>query len=64
MIKKNDYIEAELNTIRAEFYEKTKDMSSKERVAYIKAQVAPVHKKYGINTVSNAKAVVSPKVVF
>ena len=54
MKKKND-IETELNAIRADFYEKTKDMSSSERIAYLKAQVAPAHQKYGIQTVSETK---------
>lgn len=51
-MKKNNDIETELNAIRVNFYEKTKDMSSSERVAYIKAQVAPVHQQYGICTIS------------
>ena len=51
----NNNIETELNAIRADFYEKTKDMSSSERVAYLKEQVAPVHQKYGIQTISTAK---------
>jgi hypothetical protein len=50
-MKKNSNIESELNKIRADFYEKTKNMSSSERVAYLKAQIAPVHQKYGIQTV-------------
>jgi len=54
MKKKND-IETELNAIRVAFYEKTKDMSSSERIAYLKAQVAPVHQKYGIHTVSETE---------
>ena len=52
MKKKND-IETELNAIRADFYEKTKDMAPSERIAYLKAQVTPVHQKYGIRTVRN-----------
>ena len=55
-MKKHNNIEAELNAIRADFYEKTKDMSSSERVAYLKAQVAPIHEKYGIRTVSATKS--------
>ena len=51
-MKKYNNIETELNKIRADFYETTKDMSPSERVAYIKAQVAPVHKKFGIRPVS------------
>ena len=53
-MKKQNDIEIELNTIRVDFYEKTKDMTPSERVAYLKAQVAPVHQKYGIHTISEA----------
>ena len=51
-MKKQNNIETELNKIRAEFYEITKDMSPSEMNAYIKAQVAPVHKEFGIRPVS------------
>jgi len=50
-MKKQNNIETELNAIRIDFYEKTKDMSSSERVAYLKEQVAPVHEEYDIHTV-------------
>ena len=48
-------IEAELNAIRVDFYEKTKNMTAKERIAFLKAQVAPIHDKYGIKTISEIK---------
>ena len=51
-MKKNNDIETELNKIRIDFYERTKDMSSSERIAYLKTQVNPLHQKYGIKTVS------------
>ena len=51
-MKRQNNIETELNKIRADFYEITKDMSPSERVAYLKAQVAPVHQKFGIRPVS------------
>ena len=54
-MKKQNDIEKELNAIRVDLYEKTRDMLPSERVAYIRAQVAPVHKKYGIHTVSGPK---------
>jgi len=61
-MKKNNDIETELNIIRIEFYEDTKDMSPSERVAYIKAQVAPVCQQYNICTInareSNARVAV------
>jgi len=47
---KNNPVERELNAIRADFYEKTKDMSPSKRVEYIKAQTAAVHDKFGITT--------------
>jgi hypothetical protein len=56
-MKKPNNIETELNAIRADFYEQTKDMSPSEITAYLKAQVAPVHQKYGIHTVSEIKIV-------
>ena len=52
---RND-IEVELNAIRRDFYEKTKDMSPGERVAYLKAQVAPAHQQYSIRTVDEIAA--------
>ena len=54
-MKKQNNIETELNRIRADFYEITKDMSPSERVAYLKAQVAPVHQKHGIRTMRETK---------
>jgi hypothetical protein len=44
------------NGISIDFYEKTKGMSPTEINAFIKAQVAPVHQKYGIRTVSKIKS--------
>ena len=49
-------IEAELNATRVKLYEITKEMTREERVAYIRSQVAPVLKKYNIQTVSQIKA--------
>ena len=55
-MRKPNKIEREINTIRTTFYEKTKGMSPSEMNTYIKEQVAPVHKKYGIQTVSEVKS--------
>ena len=52
---KNNDIEKELNLIRIDFYEKTKNMTSSERVAFIKSQVDPIHQKYGIRTVNKIR---------
>jgi len=51
----NNPAENELNAIRADFYEKTKDMSPSERVAYIKAQTAAAHDRFGIRTIVKAQ---------
>ncbi|MCL2089033.1 MAG: hypothetical protein FWH14_06085 [Oscillospiraceae bacterium] len=53
-MKKQNNIETELNKIRTDFYETTKDMSPSERVAYLKAQVAPIHQKFNIRPTSKA----------
>ena len=45
-------VEAEINAIRLQIYEETKDMSPSEYLAYIKAQTAPLHEKYGIRPVN------------
>jgi len=54
-MRNNNAVENELNAIRADFYEKTKDMSSEDKIAYIKAQTATVHDKFGIKTVTQAQ---------
>ena len=55
-MKKPNNIETELNAIRVDFYEKTKDMSPTERVAYLKEQTEPVHKEFGLKTVSGTNS--------
>jgi hypothetical protein len=49
-------IEDELDAIRVDLYEKTKAMTSEERVSYIKAQIAPTREKYGIHTINRVNA--------
>jgi len=51
-MKRPNNIEAELNAIRVQIYEETKGMSPSEMTAYLKAQTAPLHEKYGIRPVS------------
>jgi len=58
---KNNPVEKELNAIRADFYEKTKDMSPGKRVEYIKAQTAAVHDKFGITTLTGTQSKTSGK---
>ena len=47
---KNDTLEDELDAIRFKLYEETKNMSSEERLDYLRKRTAPVLKKYGITT--------------
>lgn len=44
-------IEDEIDAIRIDFYDKTKDMTPSERIAYIKAQTASIHGRFNIHTV-------------
>jgi membrane protein YdbS with pleckstrin-like domain len=53
---KYNTFEEELDAIRIGLYEETKDMTPEEEIAFIKAQVAPIHEKYGIRTVNEVKA--------
>jgi len=59
---KNNPVEKELNAIRADFYEKTKDMSSSKKVEYIKAQTADIHDKFGITTITGTRPHTSGKI--
>ena len=45
-----DMLEVELNAIRLSLYEETKDMTSEEKIAYIKARTEPAVKRFGIRT--------------
>jgi hypothetical protein len=49
-------MERELNTVRSELYEQTKNMTPRERVAYYKELAAPVRREFGIRTVNEKKA--------
>ena len=55
-IKNNNTIEDELDRIRVSLYEETKDMTSSERITYIKAQTEPILKKHGIKPVHGVHA--------
>jgi len=50
-MKKPNRVEKEVNAIREALYEEIKGMSPSEMTAYMKAQVAPLHKRYGIHPV-------------
>jgi len=50
-MKKPNRVEKEVNAIREALYEEIKDMSPSEMTAYMRAQVAPLHKRYGIHPV-------------
>jgi hypothetical protein len=41
-----------LDEARVAIYEETKDMTRNERIAYLKAQAAPVYEEYNIRRVS------------
>jgi hypothetical protein len=48
-------IEDEIDAIRVEHYERTKNMTSDERISYIKRQIAPTLEQYGIQVVPSAE---------
>jgi hypothetical protein len=50
-MKSPDTFEAELRTIRQELYEETKNMTSEERVAHLRAQTEPIMKKYNFHVI-------------
>ena len=50
-MKKPNTIEAELDSIRLKLYEKTKDMTTNERVAFFNDSADRALEKYGIKTV-------------
>jgi hypothetical protein len=47
--------EEELDAIRLAIYEEIKDMTPEEEVAYFKAQAAPIHEQFGIQTISETE---------
>ncbi|MDR1622595.1 MAG: hypothetical protein LBS00_09495 [Synergistaceae bacterium] len=51
-MKKPNTIEAELNDIRVQYYEATKGMTPEEEIAYVRAEVKPIHKQFNIHAVS------------
>jgi hypothetical protein len=54
-MKSRNTIEDELNAVRIDLYEKTKGMTPKEEVSYLKSLSAPVLKEFGIRTVNEAR---------
>jgi hypothetical protein len=54
-MKNRNRIEDELNAVRIDLYEKTKDMTPDEEVAYLKSLSAPLLKEFGISTVNETK---------
>ena len=46
-MKKPNRVEKEVNAIREALYEEIKDIFPSEMTAYMRAQVAPLHKRYG-----------------
>jgi hypothetical protein len=52
-VKYNSF-EEELDAIRIAIYEKTKDMTPGEEIAYLRAQTDPIHEQYGIRRAKSA----------
>jgi len=55
-MKRFNTFENELDEIRVNIYEQTKDMTIDERVVYLKSLAAPVLKEYGLRTLNQMKA--------
>jgi hypothetical protein len=55
LLKQNS-VEAGLDKIRLNLYEKTKNMTSSEMTAYLKDLSAPILKEYNIHTVNEEAA--------
>jgi hypothetical protein len=51
---RNNPIEDELDVIRLELYEDTKNMTPNDRVLYLRRLIIPVHKEFSITPVSDA----------
>ncbi|MDR1741749.1 MAG: hypothetical protein LBR38_07925 [Synergistaceae bacterium] len=50
--KNYPFDEDELDRIRLDMYEKTKDMTPQERQAYIMAEAMPIIRQYGMRTMT------------
>ena len=48
---KSNPVEDELDAIRIRHYEKTKDMTTEERVAYVNSKAEQILKPYGVQPV-------------
>ena len=53
-MKPNNIIEQEINQIRLEIYEQTKDMTPSQLTEYYKKNTEDTIKKYGFKVVANA----------
>jgi hypothetical protein len=53
MTKNENTIEDEIDAIRLNLYERTKNMSPKELIAFIKMETEPIHKKFGTRSISS-----------
>jgi hypothetical protein len=53
MMKHDNSIEDELNTIRIALYKKTKNMSYDEFIAFVRKETEPINKKYGLRAISS-----------
>jgi hypothetical protein len=50
-----NYIEDEIDAIRIELYEQTKDMSPKERIIYLRKLAEPVNNEFEITPIMTIK---------
>ena len=48
---KSNPIEDELDAIRVELYEQTKEMTVEERIAYLRQLATPIHREFGITPI-------------
>jgi hypothetical protein len=54
-MKHPNTFQAELDEIRMQYYEATKGMTPEEEIAYVRAQVEPIHKQFNIHAVSSVE---------
>ena len=54
MMKTTNTIEREINATRVKIYERTKDMTPKQRVEYYQNKTADTIKKYGFKVIASA----------
>jgi hypothetical protein len=61
-MKRTDDMESEINRIRLEIYEETKDLTPEQRVERTRRITGPVIEKYGLTVIASAKDDPRPRV--